>query len=60
MGLNSNIFYATNPARITDALWHVMDTSGVDLADMLIFLPSRRAVRSVEKFIAEKKGGVAD
>ena len=59
MASNKNIFYATNPARISDALWHVMDTSGVDVADMLIFLPSRRAVRSVEKFIAEKKGGVA-
>lgn len=59
MASNKNVFYATNPARISDALWHVMDTSGVDVADMLIFLPSRRAVRSVEKMIAEKKGGVA-
>ena len=56
---NKNIFYATNPARILDALWNLIDNSGVDLSDMLIFLPSRRAVRSVEKLIADKSGGVA-
>ncbi|MFQ6744509.1 MAG: hypothetical protein ACLRFN_00825, partial [Alphaproteobacteria bacterium] len=59
MGLNNNVFCATNPARLSDALWRVMMDSGVDVADMLIFLPSRRAVRSVEKMIAEKSGGVA-
>ncbi|MBQ5700347.1 MAG: PD-(D/E)XK nuclease family protein [Alphaproteobacteria bacterium] len=59
MGLNNNIFYATNPARVTDALWGLMKQSGADVADMLIFLPSRRAVRTVEKMIAEKSGGVA-
>ena len=53
MELNNNIFCATNPAKISDALWHLMMDSGVDVADMLIFLPSRRAVRSVEKMIAE-------
>ncbi|MBR2510606.1 MAG: hypothetical protein IKB59_00375, partial [Alphaproteobacteria bacterium] len=59
MGLNNNIFYATNPARMSDALWKIMMQSGVDVPDMLIFLPSRRAVRTVEKMIAEKSGGVA-
>lgn len=44
---------------MSDALWHVMCDAGVDVADMLIFLPSRRAVRTVEKMIAEKFGGVA-
>lgn len=39
-------------------MWRVMMDSGVDVADMLIFLPSRRAVRTVEKMIAEKSGGV--
>ena len=58
MGLN-NIFYATNPARMCDALWQVMCDSGVDVADMLIFLPSRRAVRTVEKMIAARAGGAA-
>ena len=53
MGLNSNIFYATNPAKMSDALWQIMMQSGVDVSDMLIFLPSRRAVRTVEKMIAE-------
>ena len=59
MASNKNIFYATNPARILDALWDLIVKSGIDLSDMLIFLPSRRAVRSVEKMIAEKSGGVA-
>ncbi len=59
MALNKNIFYATNPARLADALWRVMCDAHVDVADMLIFLPSRRAVRTVEKMIAQKSGGVA-
>lgn len=56
MGLNKNIFYATNPARMADALAYVMDGSGVDLSDMLIFLPSRRAVRGVEKYLTKRAG----
>ena len=44
---------------MSDALWMIMQQSGVDVADMLIFLPSRRAVRTVEKMIVEKSGGVA-
>ena len=59
MALNKNVFYATNPARMSDALWCVMNASGVDVADMLIFLPSRRAVRTVEKMIAYRLGGAA-
>ncbi|MFQ6703345.1 MAG: PD-(D/E)XK nuclease family protein [Alphaproteobacteria bacterium] len=59
MALNNGIFYATNPARMADALWMIMAESGVDVSDMLIFLPSRRAVRTVEKMIAERSGGVA-
>lgn len=57
MASNNNIFYATNPARMLDALWHVLSGAGVDLSDMLIFLPSRRAVRSVERMLADKSGG---
>ncbi len=57
MALNKNVFYATNPARMADALWYVMGAGGVDISDMLIFLPSRRAVRTVEKMIAQKLGG---
>ncbi len=59
MSNNNNIFCATNPAKIVDALWTLMVQSGVDIADMLIFLPSRRAVRTVEKMIVEKSGGAA-
>lgn len=57
MESNKNIFCATNPAKMSDALWQVLNASGVDLSRMLIFLPSRRAVRTVEKMLAEKSGG---
>lgn len=56
MASNKNIFFATNPAHITDALWHLIDTSGVALQDILIFLPSRRAIRTVEKMLVKKHG----
>ncbi len=56
MASNNNIFCATNPARIMDALWHVIDVSGVAMSDMLIFLPSRRAVRSVERMLCDRVG----
>ena len=42
-----------------DALWHVMSSSNVSIQDMLIFLPTRRAIRSVEKMIVQKSGGAA-
>ena len=44
---------------MADALWRVMCDAGVDVCDMLIFLPSRRAVRTVEKMIAGRLGGCA-
>ncbi len=60
MASNKNIFCATNPARVADALWHVIVGAGVEnLSRMLVFLPSRRAVRTVEKMIAQKMGGAA-
>ena len=42
-----------------DGLWYIISQSHIDLSNVLIFLPSRRAVRSVEKMIAEKMGGAA-
>ena len=39
-----------------DALFRVMDASGVDMRDMLIFLPSRRALRSVERALVKRVG----
>lgn len=57
MESNKNIFCVSNPSKIMDGLWHVITESHVDLSDVLIFLPSRRAVRSVEKMIADKMGG---
>lgn len=39
-----------------DALYKVLQDSGVPLSDMLIFLPSRRAVRGLEKFLVDRAG----
>lgn len=59
MELNKNIFCVSNPAKIMDGLWRVMTESGVPIPNILLFVPSRRAARSVEKMIAEKSGGAA-
>ena len=53
---NKNIFYATNPAKILDALWQLINTSGIALPDILIFLPSRRAIRTTERMLVQKHG----
>ncbi len=42
---------------MADALWQVLAASNVDLADVLIFLPSRRAVRTVERMLVDKASG---
>jgi inactivated superfamily I helicase/RecB family exonuclease len=52
-----NIFCASNPMKITDALWKIVGHDGADFSDVAIFLPSRRAVRAVEKMFADKVGG---
>ncbi|MCL2339136.1 MAG: hypothetical protein FWC51_04260, partial [Proteobacteria bacterium] len=53
-----NLFCASNPARLIDALWRVLtDGNHTDFADDIIFLPSRRAVRTIEKMIADHAGG---
>jgi len=56
---NKNIFCASNPTRLLDALWSVIGQDISNLSDLIIFLPSRRAVRSVEKMIVDKMGGAA-
>lgn len=56
---NKNIFCASNPAKLLDALWLIIQPDISRLSEILIFLPSRRAVRSVEKMIAEKMGGAS-
>lgn len=40
-----------------DGLWRVISESKIDISNVLIFVPSRRAARSVEKMIVEKSGG---
>lgn len=59
MALNKNIFYVSNPARILDGLWRVISESKIDLENILIFLPNRRAVRATEKMIVNRMGGAA-
>ena len=44
----------TNPGHMLDALWRVIESANVSLQDCLIFLPSRRAVRSAEKMFVDK------
>ena len=56
MASNNNIFCVSNPAKTLDGLWQVMQKSGVALTDTVIFVPSRRAVRTLEKMIVEKNG----
>ena len=42
--------------RILDALWDMIAKYKNDFSRVLIFLPSRRAIRSMERFIVEKTG----
>ena len=54
--LNKNIFNVSNPSEMLSALWERIAQYKNDFSRVLIFLPSRRAIRSVEKFIFEKIG----
>ena len=56
MVLNKNVFNVSNPAYILDALWGFIAEYSEDFSRVLIFLPSRRAIRSVEKMIVNKLG----
>lgn len=47
-----NIYCASNPAKLCDALRAVFADS--DFSDDIVFLPSRRAVRSVEKMMVAR------
>ena len=39
-----------------DGLWRIIHESQIDLQNILIFVPSRRAARSIEKMIVDKIG----
>ena len=54
--LNRNVFNVSNPSHILDALWQMIMPHKDVFSKVLIFLPSRRAVRSVERMIVEKTG----
>ena len=53
---NNNIFNVSNPMKMLDALWGMIAQYSDNFSDVLIFLPSRRAIRSAEKMIVEKIG----
>ena len=54
--LNNNIFNVSDPSKMLDALWGIIAEYQNDFSKVLIFLPSRRAIRSAEKMIVEKMG----
>ena len=54
--LNKNVFSISDPTHILDALWKMIAQYKDDFSRVLIFLPSRRAIRSVERFIVDKIG----
>ena len=51
---NKNIFNVSNPVGMLDALWGLISPYKNDFSRVLIFLPSRRAIRSVERMIVKK------
>ena len=53
---NNNIFNVSDPSKMLDALWGEIAQYKDDFSRVLIFLPSRRAILSVEKMIVEKIG----
>lgn len=53
---NNNVFNVSEPMRMLDALWGMIAQYSDDFSRVLVFLPSRRAIRSLEKLIVEKLG----
>lgn len=51
---NKNVFNVSNPVHTLDALWRTIEDFKNDFSSVLIFLPSRRAIRSVERMIVNK------
>ena len=54
--LNKNVFNVSNPVCMMRALWDMIKIYKNDFSRVLIFLPSRRAVRVVERMIVEQMG----
>lgn len=54
--LNKNVFNVSSPCKMLDALWGEIEKYKNDFSRVLIFLPSRRAIRSAEKMIVDKVG----
>lgn len=52
--LNNKIFNVSNPVYIFDALWQFLDPYKNDLSKILIFLPSVRAIKNVERMVVKK------
>ncbi len=57
MVTNYNIFNVSNPAKILDGLWQIIgESQKKDYSKNLIFLPSRRSVKSVTNMFVQKLG----
>ena len=56
MSNNNNVFNVSNPVKILDALWGMIEPFANDFSNVLIFLPSRRAIRTLERMIVDKCG----
>jgi inactivated superfamily I helicase len=54
--LNKNVFNVSDPSKMLKALWGEIRQYRDDFSRVLIFLPSRRAIRSVEKMIVDEIG----
>ena len=53
---NNSVFNVSNPVYMLDALWNMISQYQDNFSKVLVFLPSRRAVRSVERMIVDKVG----
>ncbi|MCQ2574723.1 MAG: PD-(D/E)XK nuclease family protein [Alphaproteobacteria bacterium] len=57
--LNNNIFNVSNPVHMIDALWQFIEPHKEDLSKVLVFLPSVRAIKNIERTIIAKTGKYA-
>ncbi|MDR2268896.1 MAG: hypothetical protein LBD94_01785, partial [Rickettsiales bacterium] len=49
----------TNPTKMIETLASLIIKDGTDLSDVLVFVPTRRAGRKLEKFLSDKFDGAA-
>ncbi|MCQ2562863.1 MAG: hypothetical protein MJ158_04600, partial [Alphaproteobacteria bacterium] len=59
MASNNNIFNVSNPAKILQGLWQIISPYQQNLSDILIFLPTKRAIRCFENMLYKNLGNNA-